>query len=84
MKKEKKVYLLIEWPHDTFAEYTKYDNRTEAYFNRPYFKTLAKARKVYGFYWCGNDWPHCEIMTFASYDDYENGKDPITWKTYYK
>lgn len=85
MKKSKKVYLLIDWLNDTYADYTVFESRKEIYFNRPYFKTLAKAKKVYPWWWPGcENWPHCEVLTFANYDDYINGKDPISTKTYYK
>ena len=84
MKKGKKVYLLIKWSNNTYTEYTLYYDIMGVYFNRPYFKTLAKAKKVYGYYWTGENWPHCEILTFSNYGDYENGKDPINCKTYYK
>jgi hypothetical protein len=85
MKKEKKVYLLVEWTSDTYAEYTVYDSRKEVYFNRPYDKTYYKAKKTYNWPWKYFDfWPHCEILTFANETHYTNGEDPICTKTYYK
>jgi hypothetical protein len=85
MKKAKKVYVLVNWTSSTCAEYTVYDNRKEVYFNRPYAKTFYKAKKTYAWPWANFDfWPHCEVLTFANDNDYINGKDPITTKTYYK
>jgi hypothetical protein len=86
MKKEKKAYVLSIWNYDFGnVDYFFYNSRKDVYFNRPYNKTYAKAKKVYGFNWKFYDfWPNCVIDCYDSIDSFNCGKDPVYTKTYYK